>query len=79
MLTAAGVFTAPVTDPAWKVKPSWYIVAKDDKMIPPPAQRQMAKRAGAKVEEIAGSHAVFISKPAAVAAVIEKAAHGVAE
>ena len=68
-----------VTDPAWKVKPSWYIVAKDDKMIPPPAQRQMAKRAGAKVEEIAGSHAVFISKPAAVAAVIEKAAHGVAE
>ena len=68
-----------VTDPAWKVKPSWFIVTKDDKMIPPVAQRQMAKRANAKVEELAGSHAVFVSKPAAVAAVIEKAAHGVAE
>jgi len=65
-----------VTAPAWRVKPSWYLVAKDDKMIPPPAQRQMAARAGAKVEEVAGSHAVYVSKPAAVAAIIEKAAHG---
>ena len=68
-----------VTQPAWRVKPSWYLVAKDDKMIPPPAQRQMAARAGAKVEEVAGSHAVYVSKPAAVAAIIEKAAHGTAE
>jgi pimeloyl-ACP methyl ester carboxylesterase len=68
-----------VTAPAWRVKPSWYLVAKDDKMIPPPAQRQMAARAGAKVEEVAGSHAVYVSKPAAVAAIIEKAAHGTAE
>lgn len=68
-----------VTEPAWKVKPSWYLVAKDDHMIPPPAQRQMAARAGAKVEEVAGSHAVYVSKPAAVAAIIEKAARGAAE
>lgn len=68
-----------VTEPAWKVKPSWYLVAKDDHMIPPPAQRQMAARAGAKVEEVAGSHAVYVSKPAAVAAIIEKAAQGAAE
>jgi len=68
-----------VTEPAWKVKPSWYLVAKDDHMIPPPAQRQMANRAGAKVEEVAGSHAVYVSKPAAVAAIIEKAARGAAE
>lgn len=68
-----------VTEPAWKVKPSWYLVAKDDHMIPPAAQRQMAARAGAKVEEVAGSHAVYVSKPAAVAAIIEKAAQGAAE
>ena len=68
-----------VTAPAWRVKPSWYLVAKDDKMIPPPAQRQMAARAGAKVEEVAGSHAVYVSKPAAVAAIIEKAARGSAD
>ncbi|MFT4117127.1 alpha/beta fold hydrolase [Bradyrhizobium sp.] len=68
-----------VTEPAWKVKPTWYLVAKDDKMIPPPAQRQMAERAHAKVEEVAGSHAVYVSKPAAVAAIIEKAARGAAE
>jgi hypothetical protein len=68
-----------VIQPAWQVKPSWYLVAKDDKMIPPPVQRQMATRAGAKVEEVAGSHAVYVSKPAAVAAIIEKAAHGAAD
>ena len=66
-----------VTAPAWKAKPSWYLVASDDHMIPPPAQRAMAQRAGAKVTETAGSHAVYVSKPAAVAAVIEQAAQGV--
>jgi pimeloyl-ACP methyl ester carboxylesterase len=65
-----------VTAPAWRVKPSWYLVASEDKMIPPAAQRQMAARAGAKVTEVAGSHAIYVSKPAAVAALIETAAKG---
>jgi pimeloyl-ACP methyl ester carboxylesterase len=63
-----------VTVPAWKSKPSWYLVASDDKMIPPPAQRQMAQRAGSSVSEVSGSHAVYVSQPQAVAALIEKAA-----
>ncbi|QCM13480.1 alpha/beta hydrolase [Agrobacterium tumefaciens] len=63
-----------VTEPAWKVKPSFYLVASDDHMIPPPAQLLMAKRAGATVTEVPGSHAVYVSNPQAVADVIEKAA-----
>jgi pimeloyl-ACP methyl ester carboxylesterase len=66
-----------VTQPAWRVKPSWYLVATDDRMIPPPAQRAMAERSGAKVSETPGSHAVYVSKPEAVAKVIEAAAKGV--
>lgn len=65
-----------VTTPAWKVKPSWYLVAADDHMIPPPAQRMMAERAGATVVETPGSHAVYVSQPKAVAAIIERAARG---
>jgi pimeloyl-ACP methyl ester carboxylesterase len=60
--------------PAWKEKPSYYLVTSDDRMIPPAAQRMMAKRAGATVVETAGSHAVYVSKPEAVAALIEQAA-----
>jgi pimeloyl-ACP methyl ester carboxylesterase len=63
-----------VTEPAWRTKPSWYLVATADKMIPPDAQRAMAKRAGASIVEQSGSHAVFVSQPKAVAALIEKAA-----
>lgn len=63
-----------VTVPAWKSKPSWYLVATDDKMIPPPAQRQMSQRAGSIVSEVPGSHAVYVSQPQAVASLIEKAA-----
>jgi pimeloyl-ACP methyl ester carboxylesterase len=63
-----------ITEPAWKSKPSWYLVAADDKMIPPPAQRLMSKRAGSTVIEVAGSHAIFLSQPAKVAALIEQAA-----
>lgn len=63
-----------VTAPAWKSKPSWYMVTKDDKMIPPPAQRLMSKRAGATVVESAGSHSVYVSRPQAVADLIEQAA-----
>ena len=68
-----------VSAPAWKVKPSWYLVATDDKMIPPPAQRAMAARAGALVTEVRGSHAVYVSRPQAVADVIAKAATSVAK
>lgn len=67
-------FADKVSVPAWKSKPSWYLVASDDKMIPPPAQRQMAQRAGAKVTEAKGSHAIYMSQPKAVADLIEQAA-----
>ena len=66
-----------VSEPAWKTKPSWYLVATDDKMIPPPAQQFMSKRAGSAVVEVKGSHAVYVSKPEEVAALIRKAAAGV--
>src|SRR4030095_9613182 len=67
-----------ITTPAWKTKPSWYLVATEDRMIPPDAQRAMSRRAGATVVEEKGSHAVYVSQPQAVAALIEKAAAGVA-
>ncbi len=70
-----GALDGRVTVPAWKAKPSWYLVATDDKMIPPDAQRGMAKRAGAKTVEIPGSHAVYVSNPKAVAEIIEDAAN----
>src|SRR5690242_2168641 len=56
-----------ITEPAWKTKPSWYLVATDDKMIPPAAQQLMSKRAGSTVVEVKGSHAIYVSKPEAVA------------
>src|SRR5215467_7685728 len=64
-----------VSQPAWKSKPSWYLVATDDRMIPPDAQRAMAKRAGATTVESKGSHAVYVSQPRAVADVIDRAAN----
>ena len=63
-----------VTHAAWKDRPSWYLVATTDRMIPPDAQRAMAKRAGSAVSEVEGSHSVYVSKPEAVTAVIEEAA-----
>ncbi|HSZ53497.1 MAG TPA: alpha/beta hydrolase [Caulobacteraceae bacterium] len=63
-----------VTAPAWKSRPSWYLVTADDHMIPAPAQRQMAARAHATVVETAGSHAIYVSNPQVVADIIEKAA-----
>ncbi len=66
-----------ISQPAWKTKPSWYLIATDDRMIPPRAQHFMSERAGATVVEVAGSHAVYVSQPGAVAAVIVKAAQGV--
>ena len=67
-----------VTTPAWKSKPSWYLVATNDRMIPPPAQHAMAKRAGATVAETPASHSLYVSKPADVANLIAKAANAVA-
>lgn len=65
-----------ISEPAWRTKPSWYLVATDDKMIPPDAQRAMSKRAGSTVVEVKGSHAVYVSQPEAVASLIDKAAKG---
>jgi pimeloyl-ACP methyl ester carboxylesterase len=67
-----------ITEPAWQSKPSWYLVATEDRMIPPPAQRAMSERAGSTVAEAAGSHAIYVSQPAAVAALIQQAASAVA-
>ena len=66
-----------ISEPAWRTKPSWYLIVTEDKMIPPPAQRFMAERAGSTVAEAAGSHAIYVSQPNAVAAIIEKAAGAV--
>ena len=67
-----------VTQPAWKTKPSWYLVATDDRMIPVAAQRAMSKRAGSIVVEKPGSHAIYVSRPDDVAALIKRAAKEVA-
>jgi len=67
-----------ITEPAWKSKPSYYLVASDDRMIPPPAQRGMAQRAGSTLTEVAGSHAVYVSQPKAVAEFIDRAAREIA-
>jgi pimeloyl-ACP methyl ester carboxylesterase len=65
-----------VTEPAWRIKPSWYLVATDDRMIPPPAQRAMSGRAGSSVVEAPGSHSIYVSQPHATAKLIEQAAQG---
>src|SRR5262249_13427316 len=67
-----------ITEPAWRSRPSWYLVTTDDKMIPPDAQRAMSKRAGSTVVEVKSSHSVYVSQPQAVASIIESAAKGVA-
>jgi len=69
-----GCFLGAISEPAWRTKPSWYLVATEDKRIPPDAQRAMAKRAGSTVVEAKGSHAIYFSQPKAVAALIEQAA-----
>jgi pimeloyl-ACP methyl ester carboxylesterase len=69
--------TGAISEPAWKTKRSWYLVATDDRMIPPAAQRFMSERAGATVEESPGSHSIYVSRPDTVAALIERAAEAV--
>jgi pimeloyl-ACP methyl ester carboxylesterase len=66
-----------IVEPAWRSKPSWYLVTTEDRMIPPPAQRMMAERAGSTVVEVAGSHSIYVSQPQAVAQLIEQAAAAV--
>jgi pimeloyl-ACP methyl ester carboxylesterase len=66
-----------ISEPAWKNKPSWYLVTTEDRMIPPAAQRVMSKRAGSTVVEEKGSHAIYVSKPQAVAKLIQQAAKGI--
>ena len=70
-LDAAG---GTISEPAWRSKPSWYLVATDDRMIPPSLQREMSERAGSTVVEAPGSHSIYVSQPAVVADLIEKAA-----
>jgi pimeloyl-ACP methyl ester carboxylesterase len=67
-----------ISEPAWKSKPSWYLVTTEDRMIPPPAQRFMSERAGSTVVEVAGSHAIYVSQPNAVVVLIKQAAQGAA-
>jgi pimeloyl-ACP methyl ester carboxylesterase len=65
-----------VSQPAWRSRPSWYLVTTDDQMIPPQAQHAMAQRAGSQVSEVAASHSVYMSRPDVVAGLIRKAAAG---
>jgi pimeloyl-ACP methyl ester carboxylesterase len=69
-----GALGGVITDPAWRATPSWYLVATEDRMIPPAAQRAMSERAGSTVVEVPGSHAVYVSRPEAVARLITQAA-----
>ncbi len=72
-----GALDGKVTQASWKTKPSYYLIAKHDRMIPPPAQQFMSKRIGAKVVEVPGSHSVYVSQPEAVVKLIEQAAKDV--
>ena len=69
--------SGPITDPAWRTKPSWYMITTQDRMIPPPAQHAMSERAGSTVVEIAASHSVYVSQPGPVAGLIEQATSAV--
>ena len=78
ILTSAKVFAAPITDPAWRHKPSWALVAGSDNIISPDLERMYAKRANSHVVEVPGaSHSVYETHPKDVAALIEQAARGV--
>jgi pimeloyl-ACP methyl ester carboxylesterase len=72
-----GALSGAISEPAWRTKPSWYLVVTEDQMIPAVAQRAMAKRANSTIVEVKGSHAIYVSQPGAVAALIEQAAKSV--
>ena len=67
-----------ISDPAWRTKPSWYMITTEDRMIPPPAQHAMSERAGSIVVEVAASHSVYVSQPGQVAHLIEQASSAAA-
>jgi pimeloyl-ACP methyl ester carboxylesterase len=73
-----GAPAGQVTEPAWRVKPSWYLLTTQDRMIPPAAQRAMSQRTGATVAEVDASHSVYVSQPRATADLIKQAAQGAA-
>ena len=66
-----------ISEPAWRAKPSWYLLTTNDKMIFPAAQRTMSERAGSTVVEVPASHSFYVSQPAAVAALIHEAARAI--
>jgi pimeloyl-ACP methyl ester carboxylesterase len=66
-----------ISEPAWRSKPSWYLIATEDRMIPPPAQQAMSARAASTIVQVEASHSVYVSQPAAVAELIEEAASAV--
>jgi pimeloyl-ACP methyl ester carboxylesterase len=70
-------FTHKVTNPAWKTKPTWYMVASDDRSINPIQERMMAKRAHAKTVEVPASHVAYMSHPKETVKLIEEAATSV--
>src|SRR6059036_1854139 len=72
-----GAISGTISAPAWRTKPSWYLVVTEDQMIPAAAKRAMAKRANATIVEVKGSHAIYVSQPGPVAALIEQAAKSV--
>ncbi len=74
VLFSADSFTSPVKTPAWKSKPTWYLVATSDHSINPDQERMMAKRAHATTIEVNSSHAAYISHPKETAKLIEEAA-----
>ncbi len=75
---STGTSLLPRSQPAWRTKPSWYLVATDDHMIPPPAQRAMAERAGCTVSQVSASHSPYVSQRAATADLIKQAGQGAA-
>ena len=77
VLISVDSFTSPVTTPAWKSKPTWYMVATEDRSINPEQERMMAKRAKAKTVEVKSSHVAYISHPKETAKLIEEAASSV--
>ena len=74
VLISADSFTHQVTSPAWKTKPTWYMVASSDRSINPIQERMMAKRANATTVEVNASHVAYISHPKETAKLIEEAA-----
>jgi pimeloyl-ACP methyl ester carboxylesterase len=76
---AVDALNGEVRDPAWRHKPTWYMVTTEDRMIAPALQRKMAERTGATTSEVDGSHAIYVSQPAAVASLITEAARSLAQ